>query len=301
MTLTDAVVKRIIRRLLEGTDYRIEVVTLLNAEFLQFAIEFFKKVTDAKFHSKPITKNWYKENFLKPTLPAKEIAINSGLNGKTIRNMYKSQKKEVIIDASSDHYDTLLQSIEELIETQNDLDLNLTIKFNGVSVDLNVSECLIVINTLAVKRSELRGGAWATAGKRVEKLLMRTLCELYSVDAEHYRADFKRDHSKEVNREVDFYLLSNGKEYRCEVKLMGKGNPESADAAFARSPDIFIGDSLSQQNKNQFNQMKILWVELRSTDGFRKFKTILETLDIPHVDYQDSLEQNLSKIFKLIF
>jgi len=41
MTITEQVVKNIIRKLLKGEDYRIEVVTLINAEFLQFAIDFF--------------------------------------------------------------------------------------------------------------------------------------------------------------------------------------------------------------------------------------------------------------------
>ena len=44
MTLTNQVIKNIIRKLITGNDYRIEIVTLINAEFLQFAIDFFKKV-----------------------------------------------------------------------------------------------------------------------------------------------------------------------------------------------------------------------------------------------------------------
>ena len=35
MTLTDNVVKNIIRRLMKSQDYRVEVVALINAEFLQ--------------------------------------------------------------------------------------------------------------------------------------------------------------------------------------------------------------------------------------------------------------------------
>ena len=58
MTLTDQVVKNIIKRLIKGQDYRIEVVALINAEFLQFAIDFFKKVIDAKFENKDVTIDW---------------------------------------------------------------------------------------------------------------------------------------------------------------------------------------------------------------------------------------------------
>ena len=166
MTLTDKVAKNIIRKLLKGEDYRIEVVTLINAEFLQFAIVFFKRIVEAKLQSKNITADWYKEAFLDPSLPASEIAINSGLNKKTIHNMFNSSTKEIIIDASNEHYDTLYKSIQELVKTEHELELTLTLKLKGVSVDLNVSESLIVINTLAVKRAELRGGLWSTAGKR---------------------------------------------------------------------------------------------------------------------------------------
>ena len=55
MTLTDNVVKNIIKRLIKGIDYRIEIVALINAEFLQFAIEFFKKVIEAKLANQDVT------------------------------------------------------------------------------------------------------------------------------------------------------------------------------------------------------------------------------------------------------
>lgn len=51
MTITEQVAKNIIKKLLKGEDYRIEVVTLINAEFLQFAIDFFKHIVDAKLKS----------------------------------------------------------------------------------------------------------------------------------------------------------------------------------------------------------------------------------------------------------
>ncbi len=96
--------------------------------------------------------------FLNKNLSSEDIAINSGLNKKTITNMYNSATREIVIDASNEHYDILYQSISTLIENQPDIDLSLTIKFRGVSVELNINESLIVINTLAVKRAALRGG-----------------------------------------------------------------------------------------------------------------------------------------------
>jgi len=301
MTLTDQVVKNIIKKLLKGEDYRIEVVTLINAEFLQFSIEFFKKIVEAKLQNKNITSDWYKEAFLNPKLPSNEIAINSGLNKKTIHNMFNSSTKEIVINAANEHYDILYQSIQNLVEDEQELDLTLTIKFKGVSVDLNVSESLIVVNTLAVKRAELRGGLWSTAGKRVEKPLMETLCKLYSVDDKNYTSNFKRDHNKDFHREIDFYLRKDNKEFLCEVKLMGRGNPESADAVIARNTNVFIADKLSDQNKNQLDSLNIHWIELRSAIGFRHFKKVLEKLDIPHNDFKGNLEYDLNLIFDEIF
>jgi hypothetical protein len=293
MTLTDQVVKNIIKRLIKGQDYRIEIVALINAEFLQFAIDFFKKVIEAKLANKDVTIDWYKKTFLNRNLSSEDIAINSGLNKKTITNMYNSASKEIVIDASNEHYDVLYQSISNLIESQPDIDLTLTIKFRGVSVELNINESLIVINTLAVKRSALRGGLWSTAGKRVEKYLMATLCKVYNVPFEHF------DQSKipASMREVDFYLIK-GKTYsRCEVKMMGRGNPESADAIFARESDVFIADKLSDLNKQQADKLNVKWVELRDESGYKRFAKVLKELEIPFTEFNGNLDAHLDKIF----
>jgi len=298
MTLTEQVTKNIIKRLLNGQDYRIEIVALINAEFLQFAIDFFKKVIEAKLKNENVTIDWYKKEFLNPKLGADEIAINSGLNKKTIMNMYNSATKEIVIDASNEHYDILYQSISTLIENQNEIDLTLTIKFRGVSVELNINESLIVINTLAVKRAALRGGLWSTAGKRVEKPLMQTLCKLYSVPEQNYIIKLKGKVAKSTDddfeREIDYYLTEGKNLYKCEVKLMGRGNPESADAVIARDSRIFVADKLSDTNKSQLNSLKVEWVELHS--DYKRFKNVLENLQIPHKDFTGNLDNEIDKI-----
>ncbi len=302
MTLKDQVIKSIVKRVIKSQDYRIEIVNLINAEFLQFAIDFFKKVVEAKLASQSITIDWYKNAFMAKSLPSDEIAINSGLNKKTISNMYRSATKQIVIDASYEHFESLYNSILALVETEKDIDLTLTLKLNGVSVDLNVSESLIVINTLAVKRAALRGGLWSTAGKRAEKFLMLTLCELYQVEKTYYNAEhFVRDKTLDVDREIDFYLKNEGKEYKCEVKLMGQGNPESADAIIARNSDVFVADTLSQQNKKQCEQLGICWIACRDEDGFRRFKDVLIKFNIPFVDYNGDLDEDLDVILNKIF
>ena len=303
MTLTEQVVRNIIKKLLKGDDYRIEVVSLINSEFLQFAIDFFKKIVDAKLRNQDITVDWYKKEFLDPSLSSEDIAINAGLNKKTIHNMYNSSTKSIVIDASNQHYDYLFTEIKNLVENDPDIDLMLTIKFKGVSVDLNINESLIVINSLAVKRAALRGGLWSTAGKRVEKPLMQTLCKLYDVPNENYylKINDKTIQDADFTREVDFYLTQGRDQYKCEVKLMGIGNPESADAVIARDSRVFIADKLSITNKKQLDSLNIEWVELRSKEGFKRFEKVLDQLNIPHKLLPPDIDQKLDEIFKEIF
>lgn len=303
MTLTEQVTKNIVRKLINGADYRIEIVTLINAEFLQFAIEFFKQVAAAKLNNRNIDIDWYKKEMLNSNLSAEEIAINSGLNKKTITNMYNSGTREVVIEASYEHYDTLYKAIDDLTKVE-DLNLSLQIKFNKVSVELDINESLIVINTLAVKRAALRGGLWSTAGKQTEGPLMITLCKLYNVPNENYRIKprAKRIKKGDVNREIDFYLSNADTEYKCEVKLMGKGNPESADAVIARDTNVFIADKLSNQNKSQLKQLNVEWVEMRNTVGFKRFKIVLEKFRIPHTQLGNiDIEKRMDEIFGEIF
>ena len=158
-----------------------------------------------------------------------------------------------------------------------------------------------MINTLAVKRTELRGGLWSAAGKRVEKPLMHTLCKLYDVPEVNY--SYKgMEASKRVSfeREVDFYLVEGKNQYKCEVKLMGKGNPESADAVIARGSKVFVADKLSDTNKKQLDELKIEWVELRRPDGFKRFELVLKNLHIPSSKLPRNLNKKLEDIFKEI-
>ena len=297
MTVTGVVIKNIIRKLLTGQDYRSEIVTLLDAEFLQYVVDFFKRVACAKLDNQDVTIDWYKKEFLcSDSLTKEEIAVHSGLNMKTISNMYNSTRKKIVLEASLKHYEALYDAIISLTE-QDDLDVTLTIKFRDVSVDLNINESLIVINTLAVKRSALRGGLWSTAGKQVEKPLMATLCALFRVPQKYY------DQGKlpESQRESDFYLFDDtGEGFPCEVKLMGKGNPESADAVYARDSRVLVANTLSDLNKEQMDSNNILWVELQTENGYKRFEEVLKTLSIPYKPFTGDIQEALDKILPVI-
>ncbi len=177
--------------------------------------------------------------------------------------------------------------------------LEITITFRRVSVTLDIHESLVVVNALAVARAAIRGGLWSTAGKQVEIPLMQTLCALHRVPKRHFTAEGSGDDL----READFFLIGKNQERcRCEVKLMGKGNPEGADAAFARGSKVFIADTLSERNKQQLNLEGILWMELRRAADWKQFATILDQLDIPHKPVPEGKEEAwLQKTLEVIF
>ena len=296
MTITGIVVKDIIRKLLAGDDYRSEVVALINAKFLEYVIDFFERVVSAKLKNIEVTGDWYEKEFLASSLDKENIAHHAGLNMKTINNAYKSTKKEIVVEASLEHYHMLYEAINNLTE-QSDVNVTLTIKFRDVSVDLNINESLIVINTLAVKRAALRGGLWSTAGKQVEKPLMMTLCALFQVPIKYY--DQRR--LPESARESDFFLFDDARiGYRCEVKLSGKGNPESADSIFARSGKVLVADTVSPTMKQEMDNNNILWVELRTQDGYKRFEEVLNELSIPCQPFRGKLQEDLERILPII-
>ncbi len=147
----------------------------------------------------------------------------------------------------------------------------------------------------------MRGGLWSTAGKKVEKPLMLTLCKLYQVADENHAVKLKGTNLEvdetTFEREIDFYLIENDNQHKCEVKLMGKGNPESADAVIARESKVFVADKLSEMNKRQLNSLKVNWIELRSENGFQKFAGVLDALKIPRGEMLKVSEENLENIF----
>ena len=296
------IIRKIISALLRGEDYRTDVVSIIDSEFLEFSVDFLKKIISAKSDNPDITADWYKKHFITNTeLTPYDIVAHAGLNWKTIENMRLSARKEIVIDESNKQYDSLNKKIKNLTETENMITAELTVTFQGNSVTLNSSESLIVINALAVKRASLRGGAWSRIGKNVEKPLMETLCKLYNVSPKNYA--FQSDERTKVQkREVDFYLIKGENQYNCEIKLIGKGNPESADAAHARNTAILVADTLSENGKKQLEDENIEWVELRSEEGFRKFGTILKTLKIPHSppSKNKDIDKELDGIFREI-
>lgn len=295
MTVNGIVIKNIIRKLLAAEDHGIEINQLITDEFLKYVVQFFKRIVSAKLDNEDVTIDWYESELLSVSLPKRDIAIGAGLNEKTITNAYNTTKKEIVVEASIEYYHKLKEAISSLIE-ENDMDVTLTIKFQGVSVDLNINESLIVINTLAVKQSAIRGGIWSAVGKQVEKPLMMALCALFQVPIKYYN----QRNLPYSPREPDFYLFDDvGAVCRCEVKLMGKGNPEAPDSALARGSSLLVGKKISEKMKNEMDEANIHWVELGTKDGYKQFEKVLNKLSIPCKPYHRNLQEDLNDILPL--
>ncbi|MEB2816532.1 CfrBI family restriction endonuclease [Campylobacter upsaliensis] len=286
MRFDSVIIQSVVTKLLQGDDYREEVINAINLEFLDFALDFFKAILEAKMQDCALNLEWYKTHFINNVkLKPDEAAIYAGMNKKTISNIYGSATKEVVLNVANANIDYLESLLTSLGDSSDNIGITLKITYKNIAVELNLSESLLVINALATKKIALRGGAWSSIGKRVEKPLMLTLCERCGVKQEFINAEvFSKNKALDFDREVDFklYNVDKSKEYRVEVKLMGKGNPESADAVIARDSHIFIADTLSEQNKRQLKALGIEFLELKNNERILlDFMNILKNLQIP--------------------
>jgi hypothetical protein len=290
MTFTGLVSKNIIRKLLTRLGYRSEVLTLIDAEFLQYVVDLFKRIVKAKLNKESITTDWYTEEFLSSnSLSNSEVFVYSGTDTTTILN-----SQQIVLDTILKYHDALSDAFNSL---GNNLDMAFTIKFRNVSFGLNLNECLILFNTLAFKRSTLQDRLWSETSKQVEKPLMATLCALFQVPQKYY----DQGNLPDSQRESDFYLFDDtGKGFPCEVKLMGKGNPESADAVYARNSRVLVANTLSDLNKEQMDENGIFWVELKDTDDYKRFEHALNALSIPCKPFVGDLQGALDKILPII-
>lgn len=286
MTFEDDVIKSTVDKLIKGQDYREEVVNSINAVFFDFTIDFFKKIVGAKMNNEQIDLKWYSDYFINSeNFAPEEAAIYAGINKKTITNMYGTTKKQIVIDVANTNFEYLSSLVSELEGDSIDgLAITIKISYNNITVDLSLGESLLVINALATKKIQIRGGAWSSIGKKVEKPLIDRLCDLTGVpEANRNNKHFIKDKNKPFDREVDYILYgADGHEYRIEVKLMGKGNPESAGATIARDSDIFVADTLSEQNCKQLTSRGVKYLILKNNaDPINDYANIMEELNIP--------------------
>ena len=282
MRLSPDGLRHVIRCLIhDGESHREAIFEEINREFIRHAVEFFTEVAHAKLQGEDlaIADDWYEQQMLQSARYSKnEIAVHAGIPMKTIENIHEATNANVVLDASLRNHRALRQTIDQILAAGDRPSITLTIKLRGVGVDLSLEESLIVINSLAVKREQIRGGMWSSAGKQAEGPLMAALCLLHQVDRRFWRLA----EPNEFPHQIDFVLMSHGKQYLCEVKLMGKGNPESAKAAHAHDASLLVADRLSDQAKQSLAKNNIEWVELAQPNGYQRFALVLDHFNIEH-------------------
>ncbi|STQ86323.1 cfrBI restriction endonuclease family protein [Helicobacter muridarum] len=83
MRFDSIIINKTIEKLLKGEDYREEVINVINLEFLDFALDFFRQILEAKLNDESINLDWYKKHFINDkTIKPDEVAIFAGMNKK---------------------------------------------------------------------------------------------------------------------------------------------------------------------------------------------------------------------------
>ena len=291
MTQPDyAFYRECIELILIGENHRDHVNAAIERSFLSESMAFFKEIVDAKSSSTSNDKDWYRETFLNDQRDMRLVAAYGGLSRKSIQNKRQTTRREVILEETLENYHSLLSTMTDLCDSNFDIDLKIT--FRDSTVNLDINESMIVINALAMRRNQIRGSNWSAFGKIIEYPLLKCMCELFKVPPTKYSRG-----NRQEPREIDFCLFDKeGKMQKCELKLMGSGNPEGADSPVARYSNVFIASKLSEANIQQLEQERVKWVELNKPFGFIRFGSILEDFGIQHSELCLSEDELIDRI-----
>ncbi len=269
-------IRRCIELILRGENHREILDDQITRMFLVDAVEMLSEVAIRSTDKESVDLDWYKKSFIEDEVKKERQAAHGGTSIKSISNKRKTTKKSVVLEESLRSFEAVRNIVNELSDTE--LSLKLSLERRKVKTSMNLNESLVLINALALRRNQIRGGRWSSFGKRVEQPLLIAMCRIFKVPPANYLYGERKG-----LREVDFSLLDqSGNRLKCEVKLMGRGNPEGADSLYARDTNVFIASTLSKTNIQQLDNEGREWVELRQPFGFLRFGDILKRLQIPH-------------------
>jgi hypothetical protein len=164
-----------------------KIINHINALFFDHIIDFFKQIIDKKMFGENLDSDWYKSNFVQDIqLTKEEIALNAGINMKTITNIKKTSSKNVVIDVARDNYDYLKDLVDKLDSFEDEFFITITLTYNSVSVNLNLSESLLVINALATKKTSNSWWSlefnWQKCRKAINvKIIKISKCKTYKL------------------------------------------------------------------------------------------------------------------------
>ena len=292
----DVVLEILVHELIAPKDTDCPVDRHLHDDLRQVAWQVFRDAARAKFSGKKADVNWLNQFIFRHTRSAADPGTPSSsvpLLGGLLADLPNAADHHTI-DNQSGQTDRFASEYMDI----PDIGMELTLRYNGVGITLTQSEAHIFVGLLGDILVHARAIYVQKLSVHLELPLMLTLAKLYRFPPSHYSAKGQTGQS----REVDFHFVDrNSIAHYCEVKLMGKGNPESADSAIARDSNIFIADTLSAANKEQLTRRRTQWIELRQGDGFRKLYRILELLDIPCAPFTGDLDAALNRIIPQVF
>lgn len=79
------------------------------------------------------------------------------MNKKTINNIHGSATKEIVLNVAKSNFNYLSSLINELnLDNNEKLLIQIKITYNDISVELSLTESLLVINALATKKLAIR-------------------------------------------------------------------------------------------------------------------------------------------------
>ena len=306
VTLAYDMTRHIIQQLLsDGGNHRLAVFQAINETFIRYALDFLDRAAEHKAQwvdgqsvnvgeQESAAEQWYTDFLRDSFVDINEAEIIGAIPKKTIGNIYGGKGKAVVQRALIENVTHLVEGYEEARALRGG-HAPISLEVDGVA--FSAAETILLTNSLAVKRQQISGGFWSAVGNAVEKPLLIALCRLYNVDKQYHREGLSKD-----NRyQVDYMLHRSGVEYRCEVKLNGRGNPESVTGAIPRSPRIVFADYISAQNREKLDASDIKWVDFSEDAGFRRFGEALKMYGIPHQTPSnlDALDDILDTILPL--
>lgn len=265
---------KIIYSILKGEDYREFVLATINKRFVDTVEELMQDVFIYKLKGNDWLKSLIQDTSNKTGKRNKhKLLWFGGLNEKTVKNMVGTVKKEVCLEIGKENinaFKALLKERQEYI----DYHIIIKIKHDEKHVQLDEIESILFLNIVATMKLTVQGGAWSEVGKTVENALLFTIFELIKIPNNDIMLIYSEMKEKDLveNREIDALVFKDSKsqEYlTVECKLLGIGNPEIADEAFARKSDLFLVDRLTDMMKEEADKINVKVIEFRQENSLQ--------------------------------
>ncbi|HDN68059.1 MAG TPA: CfrBI family restriction endonuclease [Methanomicrobia archaeon] len=299
------VIGKIIYSILTGQDYRIYVLATINKRFVDKVQELTAEIFKYKRRGGDWLENLLEETYRKKGKKNKfKLLWFGGLNEKTVKNMTGgTSKKEVCLDLGKKNIEALKLLLRDFESGEELYQIRVRIRKEREEVELDEVESLFFVNIISAMKLTIQGGAWSEVGKKTEKGLLFAIFQLLKVPNDDYVLIFDEMKRKGLveNREIDAILFNRNKEpLTIELKLLGIGNPEIGDEAFARNVDLFLIDRLTEMMKGESERIGVKVIEFRQEESLEEIYGFFASKGVscspPEEMSSKQLEEKISQI-----